>query len=67
MACDFQLGFSYFFSLLDNARIVPVARLEAFSALKLFRLKSVRALKYTGPIGGVYEFYGTKILQIWSY
>ena len=63
----FSWYFPIFVSLLDNAHIVPVARLEAFRALKLFRLESFRAQKYTGPIGGVYEVYGTKILQIRSF
>ena len=31
----------------------PVARLEAFGALKLSRLESFRALKSIGQIGGV--------------
>ena len=32
--------------------VVPVARLEAFRALKLSRLESFRALKSIGQIGG---------------
>ena len=31
--------------------VVPVARLEAFMALKLSRLESFRALKFIGQIG----------------
>ena len=41
--------------------VVPVARLEAFMALKLSRLESFRALKFIGQIG---RFYGPKTLQI---
>ena len=41
--------------------IVPVARLEAFRALKLSRLESFRALKFFRQIG---TFSGPKTLQI---
>ena len=34
--------------------VVPIARLEAFRALKLSRLESSRALKLIGQIEGVY-------------
>ena len=37
---------------ISNNHIVPVARLEAFRALKLSRLESFRALKLIGQIGG---------------
>ena len=33
--------------------VVPVARLEAFRALKLSRFESFRVLKSIGQIGGV--------------
>ena len=33
------------------ADVVPIARLEAFRALKLSRLESFRALKFFGQIG----------------
>ena len=36
-----------------RVHIVPVARLEAFMALKLYRLESFRALKSIGQIWGV--------------
>ena len=36
-----------------HLHIVPVARLEAFRALKLSRLDSFMALKSIGQIGGV--------------
>ena len=35
----------------EKPDVVPVARLEAFRALKLFRLESFRALKFIGQIG----------------
>ena len=39
--------------ILKIYHIVPVARLDAFMALKLSRLESFRALKSIGDIGGV--------------
>ena len=39
----------------------PVARMEAFRALKLSRLESFRTLKFVGRIG---RFQGPKTLQI---
>ena len=35
----------------SQSDVVPVARLEAFRALKLSRLESIRALKFVGQIG----------------
>ena len=40
-------------NLAKPKHIVPVARLEAFRALKLSRLENFRALKSIGQIGGV--------------
>ena len=49
------------FNSVQLDHIVPVARLEAFRALQLSRLKSFRAQKSIGQIGGVQ---GPKTLQI---
>ena len=41
--------------------VVPIARLEAFRALKLSRLECFRALKF---IGQIERLHGPKTLQI---